>query len=147
MIELFFDGACEPVNPGGTASYGWLIKQNGKILKSGFGIVGKGAGMTNNVAEYNGLIKGLEEFIKLGIKEKLYIKGDSNMVINMVSGQWGWNKKKTKWSPHSKMPHLKTLLDEALKLLDKINHEIKWVPREQNDEADLLSKKLSKNIL
>jgi ribonuclease HI len=145
MIELFFDGACEPINPGGTASYGWLLKQDKKILKQGFGVVGKGHGMTNNIAEYNGLIKGLEEFIKLNIKEKLYIKGDSNMVINMISGKWGWNKKKTKWEPHKKMPHLKELLDEALKLLDKIDHEIKWVPREQNEEADLLSKKLGQN--
>lgn len=143
MIELFFDGACEPINPGGTASYGWLLKQDGQILKQGFGIVGKGPGMTNNIAEYNGLIKGLEEFIKLNLNEKLFIKGDSNMVINMVSGQWGWNKKKTKWEPHKKMPHLKKLLDEALKLLNKIEHEIKWVPREQNEEADLLSKKIS----
>ncbi len=143
MIELYFDGACEPINPGGTASYGWLIKENGKELKKGFGIAGKGDGMTNNVAEYFGLINGIETFIKLGKKEKLYIKGDSNLVVNMISGRWGWNKKKTKWEPHKHMPHLKKLLDEALNLLNKIDHEIIWVPREKNAEADLLSKKLS----
>jgi ribonuclease HI len=65
------------------------------------------------------------------------------MVINMVSGQWGWNKKKTKWNPHSKMPHLKKLLNEVLNLLNKIDYEVKWVPREQNEEADILSKNLS----
>lgn len=34
MIELYFDGACEPINPGGTASYGWLLKKMAKQLRA-----------------------------------------------------------------------------------------------------------------
>ena len=145
MIELYFDGACEPFNPGGTASYGWLIKKNGKELKSGHGVVGSGEGMTNNVAEYSGLIYGLEEFLKLNLQEKLFIKGDSNMVINMVSGKWGWNKKKSKWQPHEKLPHLKELLNQALSLVKKIEYEVEWIPREENKEADALSKHMTQD--
>lgn len=141
MIELYFDGACEPINPGGTASYGWLLKQDGKILQSGSGIVGTGEGMTNNVAEYYGLIEGAKAFLKLKSSEKLIIRGDSSLVINMLGKQWGWNKKKTVWKPHDKMPHLKDLLIQAHQLLDKIDYQADWIPREQNTEADALSKR------
>ena len=145
MIELFFDGACEPFNPGGTASYGWILKKDGKELKSGHGVIGSGEGMTNNVAEYSGLIYGLEEFLKLNLQEKILIKGDSNMVINMISGKWGWNKKKSKWQPHEKLPHLKELLNQALSLLKKIEYEVEWIPREENKEADALSKHMTQD--
>ncbi len=140
MIELYFDGACEPINPGGTAAYGWLLKQDGKIIQSGSGIVGSGNGMTNNVAEYYGLIEGIKAFLKLKKSEKLMVKGDSNLVINMVKKQWGWNKKKTVWKPHDKMPHLKDLLTQAHQLLEKVDFAAQWIPREENTEADALSK-------
>jgi ribonuclease HI len=145
MFELYFDGACEPINPGGTASYGWAIKKDGKDLQVGSGIIGSGDGMTNNVAEYMGLIKGLEEFKKLGLKEKLLIKGDSSMVLNMVSGKWGWNKSRTTWNPHKKMPHLKKLLDQARNLLNDVDYDVMWIPREQNKQADALSKHMTQD--
>ena len=142
MIEIYFDGACEPFNPGGTASYGWLIKENGKILAQKGGIIGSGEGITNNVGEYTGLIKALEALQRLNVKEgKIEIFGDSDLVCNMVSKKWGWNEKKTKWIPHKDSPHLKPLLDRVLGLLAGYDFEIKWVPREQNHEADKLSKR------
>lgn len=141
MIKIYFDGACEPFNPGGTASYGWVIKETGKILAEEGEIIGSGDGMTNNVGEYTGLIKALEALQRLSIKKgRIEIFGDSNLVCNMVSKKWGWNKKKTKWIPHEDAPHLKLLLDRALGLLVSYDFEIKWVPREQNYEADELSK-------
>ncbi len=141
MIELYFDGACEPVNPGGTAAYGYLLKKDGKILKEGSGTVGSGPGMTNNIAEYNGLIAGLQAYRETRTAEPLLIRGDSNLVISMTAKKWGWNRKKTKWAPHDDMPHLKVLLDQVLALLDGLDYVIEWVPREKNSEADRLSKK------
>lgn len=141
MVELYFDGACEPINPGGTAAYGWLLKKDGEVLQEGSGVVGEGPGMTNNVAEYQGLIEGIKAFLQLNLKEKLVIQGDSNLVVNMVRKDWGWNKKKTRWDPHKKMPHLKKLLDEVHLLLESLEFEIHWVPREENSDADELSKK------
>lgn len=141
MLDLFFDGACEPFNPGGTASCGFVIKKDGKIIVQGSKIVGKGDGMTNNVAEYHGLIEGIKAFSRLNIDEKIIIHGDSSMVCNMVSKTWGWNNKKTKWIGHKdNVPHLKLLLEEVLNLLEKVNYEIIWIPREENQEADDLSK-------
>ena len=34
LIEAWFDGACEPVNPGGTASYGVIVTRNGETSTS-----------------------------------------------------------------------------------------------------------------
>jgi len=140
MIEIYFDGACEPINPGGTVSYGYLIKKNGKTIKQGAGIIGTGEGMTNNVGEYHGLIEGIKALLILNLKEKIVIHGDNNIVCKVVSKEWGWNKKKTKWLPHKDSPHLKQLLEKALKLLEGFDYKIKWVPREENQEADNLSK-------
>jgi len=141
MIKIYFDGACEPVNPGGTGSYGWLIKNGDMVLAREGEIIGSGEGMTNNIGEYTGLIKALEALQCINIqKEKIEIFGDSSLVCNMVSKKWGWNKKKTKWIPHEDAPHLKPLLDRALSLLASYKFEIKWIPREQNQEADKLSK-------
>jgi ribonuclease HI len=140
MIELYFDGACEPFNPGGTVSCGFVIKKDGKVIVQGSKIIGKGDDMTNNVGEYHGLIEGIKAFARLNIEEKLVIYGDSKMVCNMVSKKWGWNKKKTKWIPHEDAPHLKDLLKESVSILEGIKHEVVWVPREDNQEADVLSK-------
>jgi ribonuclease HI len=74
----------------------------------------------------------------LNAGEKIRICGDSNIVCNMVAKKWGWKKKK--WLPHKKAPHLKTLLDKTLNLLANYNYEVKWIPREENEEADILSK-------
>lgn len=141
MMELYFDGACEPMNPDGTAAYGFVLKKGGKVLREGAAIIGSGEGMTNNIAEYSGLIAGVKAYRELNTKEKLHIRGDSNLVVSMVSKKWGWNRKKTKWAPHDDTPHLKELLDEAHALLSDVDYAIEWIPREKNSEADSLSKK------
>jgi ribonuclease HI len=141
-ITIYFDGACEPFNPAGTASFGWVIKDEGKIVAQEGGIIGSGNGMTNNVGEYTGLIKALEALQSLDIKSgKISIFGDSSLVCKMVSKEWGWNNKKTKWIPHEDAPHLKKLLDRALGLLENYEFEINWIPRQENYEADELSKR------
>ena len=141
MIEIYFDGACEPINPGGTASYGYLIKNNGQTIKKESKIIGKGAGMTNNLAEYHGLVSALKTLKTLRLSDSLTIYTDSKLVFNMVAKNWGWNKNKTVWHPHKEHPHLKKLLFEALALLENFKYQIKWIPREQNQQADDLSKK------
>ena len=85
MIEIYFDGACEPINPGGTASYGWIIRKNGKVIAKDAQIVGSGEGMTNNVAEYKSLITALKTLSSLKIKDRIRVCGDSDLVCNMVS--------------------------------------------------------------
>lgn len=142
MVELYFNGTCEPFNPGGTASYGFLIKKNGEKIISESKIIGSGEEMTINVGIYNGLINGIEAFSKLNISnEKLIIYTDSDMIYNFVSKKWGWNKNKDKWTPHKNKPHLKKLLDKTLSLLNTKNYELIFIPVKNNKEAYFLSKK------
>jgi len=59
-ISLWFDGACEPVNPGGVATGGWIVKdQSGNVLLQGHRMICRGDSATNNIAEYGALIGGL----------------------------------------------------------------------------------------
>jgi dTDP-4-dehydrorhamnose reductase len=77
-IVAYFDGLCEP-NPGGVATYGFVVKKDGKKVHEGHGLAGtpKTPQATNNVAEYTGLIKALEWFlaqsgIVKGFKNAIY---------------------------------------------------------------------------
>ena len=41
-LEVWIDGACEPINPGGTASYGVVIKNDEVTVFADSAIVGSG---------------------------------------------------------------------------------------------------------
>ena len=80
---LYFDGACRG-NPG-KASYGIVVfNEKGAEIIADNGLLGI---TTNNVAEYCGLLRGLIVCDSMGIKE-LTVKGDSNLVIQHVTGKW-----------------------------------------------------------
>jgi ribonuclease HI len=66
MVTVFFDGACEPVNPGGVASYGFIVLQDEKEIYRESKIVAEGPEASNNVAEYNGLLNALRWLYKSG---------------------------------------------------------------------------------
>jgi ribonuclease HI len=87
-ILAWFDGACEPVNPGGTASFGVVIKaEDGTVLLRDHGVVGKGKAMSNNVAEYAGVLHILK-YLASRRPGGATIHGDSNLVINQLNGKW-----------------------------------------------------------
>ena len=80
---LYFDGASRG-NPG-KASYGIVVfDEKGTEVMIDRGFIGIA---TNNVAEYCGLLRGLLICEKMGIKN-LSVKGDSNLVIQHVTGKW-----------------------------------------------------------
>jgi ribonuclease HI len=86
MITAYFDGLCYPKNPCGVAAYGYLIYRDGEIIHRGFRAVGEGKGMTNNVAEYEGLKAAAMWLHDNGIEEKILIKGDSQLVMKQMMG-------------------------------------------------------------
>ena len=130
-IKVHFDGACEPINPGGYASYGLLIRQKGCILLEEGVFVGKGQGMSNNVAEYAGFLRALEFLKDSNLnRERILVEGDSKLVIEQMSGKW-------------KIKHgfYKSTALEAQKLLkDFPNIVFKWIPRDKNERCDKLAK-------
>ncbi len=136
-FECFFDGACEPINPGGTASYGAIIyKHRGekvwecaKLFSPEKGCEGD---TSNNVAEYSGLISILEYFLENQLNHSaILICGDSNLVIQQMFGSW-----KIRAGYYKSLAHRAKLLAGKFPKLTG-----KWIPREQNSIADELSKR------
>ncbi len=126
---LYFDGSCEPTNPGGTAAYGWVLyTPDGIVASSGSGVHCRGQGATNNVAEWAGVEAGVKHFTSAGLNGGLLIKGDSRLVIYQLTGRYRCHK-----------PHLAAFRDRVLDLLEGVNWSALWIPREKNTEADALS--------
>ncbi len=129
MITIYFDGLCYPKNPGGVAAYGYLVYRDEELLWKGFGGVGQGLGMTNNVAEYEGLKAAAQWLVDEGIEDKIVIKGDSELVIKQMKGQYKVSSATSK-----------KYVPEIRKLLEGKDVVFAWVPREENEEADRLSR-------
>lgn len=133
ILTLYFDGACEPTNPGGISTGGWLIKDSsGVTIASDSLYICEGEGSTNNVAEYGALLAGVKAAVKLLPEgDQLVIRGDSKLVVNQIAMRWKCNK-----------DHLRRLRDECISTLYGVRWKSEWIPREQNSEADTLSKSL-----
>jgi ribonuclease HI len=130
MITVYFDGLCYPKNPGGVAAYGYAVFRDGKPIWRGFGAVGEGRGMTNNLAEYEALMAAAQWMVHEGIEEKIAIKGDSELVIKQMKGEY----KVSSATSRKYVPEIKRLLRGK-------DVSFSWVPREENEEADELSRK------
>lgn len=130
-IECFIDGACEPKNPGGTASWGvYLLAEDMPIEE--WGVVGSGPAMSNNVAEYAALVNAFMLVKKhYGTDVELTIYGDSQLVINQMNQEWTMK-------GGLYMEWAQRALHLALQF--PILHFI-WIRREKNVFADGLSKR------
>ena len=129
-IEAYFDGLCEP-NPGGVATYGFVVKKDGKKVHEGHGLAGtpKTPQATNNVAEYTGLIKALEWFLAQKTPGPLIVRGDSDLILKQVQGLY-----KVK---SGLLAPLHGRVKELLEDLPDVTFE--WIPRERNADADRLT--------
>lgn len=134
-VLIEFDGACEPVNPGGVGTFGYILRgvPGYPVPFRMGGVAGRGEGMTNNVAEYTGLkfaLDALEALATLPPDAELVIRGDSQLVVKQLSGEWRCN--------HA---HLAAFRDACREQLARLGCKwrAEWVPREQNTEADALT--------
>lgn len=113
-------------NPG-PAGYGAAVTdaRTGAVLaerKESIGIA------SNNVAEYRGLIAGLEASIELGATS-VAVRMDSKLVVEQMSGRW-----------KVKHPAMRPLNLRARELRDKLGSvTFEWIPRELNKHADRLA--------
>lgn len=129
-IDVWIDGLCGPVNPGGTACIGYVIKNGGVTIVEGAYVVGKGVEMTNNVAEYTALIYALKEIKRLGLENKfLTIRSDSQLLVNQMNRKWA-----------VKAPLIVSLYKLAKDLVNRLHYRVEWIPREENEEADRLTR-------
>lgn len=133
MMTLYFDGLCMPKNPGGVATYGYVVYSGNKKVGEGFGFVGAGMlgdDVSNNVAEYHALLRGLEYILSTGYRGDLTVRGDSQLVIRQLSGAYTVKAKR--------LVGLHRRVSELLQQFRSV--ALEWVPREENSEADALSR-------
>lgn len=131
MMILMFDGLCEPYNPGGIATYGFVVYEDGKKLHEEGGFVGAGMlgdDVSNNVAEYTALIRGMEYLVKIGYKGPLKVKGDSLLIIKQMRNEYAVRARR--------LVNLYAMANELTKNFEGVVFE--WIPREDNIEADRL---------
>jgi ribonuclease HI len=134
-IDVYYDGACEPKNPGGHASCGVVIKQGRKVLFEESRYIGFGPQCSNNVAEYSGMIAGMEYLITNRMNDlRVIFHGDSMLSVRQMMGEW-----RVKGGLY--LPYF----TKAKELAGHFkNITFVWIPRERNSEADILSKKVLK---
>ena len=132
---LYFDGGCEPVNPGGVATYGYVIYERidteEKRVKSSSGVACEPFSdcSTNNYAEYTALVEGLS-YLSGIYKGRVLVRGDSQLVVRQMNGIYS-----------VRSPRIYPLYKKAMELKSSFpSIEFEWIPREMNEEADRLSK-------
>jgi ribonuclease HI len=127
-VQVYFDGLCQPVNPGGTACFAFIVKDRENTIHSKFGVAAYDS--TNNVAEYKAIIRALEWLQANNYQnEKIIVRGDSQLVIRQIE-------RKFKVRASNIIP----LYRDAIYLISKFKHiQFELIPREQNKEADKLT--------
>lgn len=121
---LYADGAARG-NPGPAGAGAVLLDDDGRPIAELKRALGRA---TNNVAEYSGLILGLEEAKRRGV-EHVDVRMDSMLVVRQMQGVW-----------RIKHPGLKPLALKAGALLaDFPSRSIEHVPRDDNSLADRLA--------
>ncbi|OBJ61238.1 bifunctional RNase H/acid phosphatase [Mycobacterium asiaticum] len=113
-------------NPG-PAGYGAVVwtQDRRTVLAESKQAIGRA---TNNVAEYRGLIAGLDDALNLGATE-VSVLMDSKLVIEQMAGRW-----------KVKHPDLVELHSQAQALASRFRRiTYSWIPRAQNAYADRLA--------
>lgn len=131
MVTIFSDGATEGFNGKlGTVKFCGIGVY---CPTTDFRFSDRISAGSNNEAEFYALIKALEYAIEQKFQEVEFLL-DSQIVINRALGR---RPTKAKW----KNPRMDIFQDRVLSLIDRIPHcRFTWIPREQNQVADYLSK-------
>ena len=123
-VVLYIDGAAMPDREG--AGIGGVCYKNKEKLFSFSKFIGN---KTNNEAEYFALIKGLNQALEKKLKV-ITIYSDSQLIVNQINGKY-----------LVKNERMKICYQETINVLSNFNWwTITHIPREENKEADFLSK-------
>jgi ribonuclease H / adenosylcobalamin/alpha-ribazole phosphatase len=114
-------------NPG-PAGYGALVRDRvtGEVLEEISDSLGRS---TNNVAEYSGLVAGLQAAARIAPQADVEVRMDSKLVVEQMSGRW-----------QIRDPGLRSLArtaQDAAGQLGRVSYV--WVPRARNAHADRLA--------
>jgi ribonuclease HI len=121
---LMVDGASRG-NPGEAGCGAVIFDETGKTVRELTRYLGRA---TNNVAEYEALLMGLEETLRLG-RKRLKVESDSELLVRQLNGLYRVKNEK-----------LSRLHQKAQALLRRLDsYRIIHVRREQNRVADRLA--------
>jgi ribonuclease HI len=134
-LELFSDGLCEPLNPGGTAIWAFVAREAGRVVYEAAGVLGSGKGMSSNYAESYAALEAVKWALRERPGQPFVLRSDSEFVVKASLGNARAGERET------------ALVVEDLEALFRPLHEaglarITWIPRELNDEPDLLTWRL-----
>lgn len=114
-------------NPGPSGIGVVILDEAGKRIKDISKYIGEA---TNNIAEYNALLYGLEEALILRADD-IIVNMDSELIAKQLTGDY-----------RVKDINLKPLFERAMNMLKSFNNfEIRHIEREMNKEADKLVNK------
>ena len=126
-VTVYVDGLAQPANPG-VGTYGFVIYDGGKKVAEGSGLAGRE--VTSNYAEYTALAEALKKLTSMGVEGDVLVRSDSQLLVGQLSKGW-----KIKGGMYvEKLKEVKDLMKEFGSI------QFEWVPREQNQEADLLTR-------
>ena len=135
-LTAWCDGSIK-VNPGGRAVGAWVLRDADVLVSQGTIDLGVKPGNTVNCAEYAAV-----EHLLIWIKatqvswDLLEVNTDSKLVVKQLNAEW-----------KCVYPHLIAYRDRINSICRelKLAHKkvtFRWIPREENKEADKLSKSL-----
>src|SRR5271165_4420697 len=87
----YFDGCCEPINPGGTMGIGAVVTEDDQVIWKAAGMCepdDDSGSTSNNLAEYAALLALLDYLTAAELLDSdIIICGDSKLVIEQMSGR------------------------------------------------------------
>lgn len=112
-------------NPG-PAAYGAVVRDadTDEVLVERAEAIGVAS---NNVAEYRGVIAGLEEAHRIDPEARIDVRLDSKLIVEQMTGRW-----------KIKHPDMRALALQARDIHDMATISWTWVPRAENAHADRL---------
>ncbi len=133
-LRAFFDGLCEPVNPGRVACFGFVVYRRSpsgdvKVFEDDGVAAEPAPNSTHDMAEYTGLIKALE-WVQANLEDReIELFGDSKLVIGQIKGE------------HEVTAPEIPFYRKTRSLLEGVSWTATWIHREENSVADELTLK------
>jgi len=144
MLTLQFDGLFRGApqdfhlrNDAGFMCYGWVILRDNIVIARGHGGYASAQDASSNVAEYLGLIEGIEALLDMrATNEMVIICGDAKSIIEQMEGR-------ASVSANS----IKPLYKRATRLVHPFRRILwMWTPRRNNHTADSLTRRALRQI-
>ena len=115
------DGASRG-NPGAAAGGAVVLDpETGQVVAKAGVLCGHAS---NNVAEYRGMIEGLDIALAMAPEGSVHVRMDSKLVVEQMSGRW-----------KIKHPDMQDLARTARELIGSRSVTFEWIPREENARA------------